>query len=173
MIVSLVAALAANRVIGRDNGLPWQLPEDLKHFRLLTEGHAVVMGRKTFDSILARAKRPLPKRESWVISRSPALALPEGVRLATSLEQALEELSAREPLATGDHEIATDEVFVIGGAQIYAAALPLADRLYLTLIDHPVEGDTYFPEWNALGFRLVSEDARREPFAFRFTVWER
>lgn len=173
MIVSLVAALASNRVIGVNNTLPWKLQEDLKYFRLLTEGHAVVMGRKTFDSIMARGGRPLPKRENWVVSRSPAsaLKLPEGVRHANSLEAALKTLD-QENLASSacmDQE----EVFVVGGGQIYEAALPLANRLYLTLIDHPVEGDAYFPEWKHLGFKMTSEDAKREPFAFRFTVWEK
>lgn len=143
--------------------LPWQLPEDLKHFRRLTEGGVIVMGRKTYDSIAVHTGgKPLPKRENWVISRqSPAeLKLPPEVHVAPSLEAALA-------------AITSEEVFVIGGAQIYAAALPLAQRLYLTLIDHPVEGDAFFPEWREQGFRLVDEQKRTEPFAFRFTRWER
>lgn len=122
------------------------------------------MGRKTYDSIAAHTGgKPLPKRENWVISRqAPAeLRLPPEVRVAPSLEVALADLRDRA------------EIFVIGGAQIYAAALPLAQRLYLTLIEHPVEGDAFFPEWREQGFRLVDEQKRTEPFAFRFTRWDR
>lgn len=145
MRLSLVAALAHNRVIGRDNKLPWHLPEDLKHFRALTSGHPVIMGRKTFESI----GRPLPGRLNIVISRNGELRIP-GVTTVTSLDQALLECKGKP---------GNEEVFVIGGAQIYSEALPRADRLYLTILEQGVEGDALFPEWRESGFREVS---RRE-----------
>lgn len=170
MIITLVAALARNRVIGKGNALPWRLPEDLKHFRELTQGGVVIMGRKTYESI----GKPLPNRENWVISRQPAaaLGLPPGVRVGPSLEDALAALRARKVGGSSDPCFTREEIFVIGGAQIYAQALPLADRLELTLIDHDVEGDATFPEWRA-EFEPVAEEARTEPFPFRFTRWER
>ena len=136
----MIAAMARKRVIGRENAMPWHLPEDLKHFKRLTLGHPVVMGRKTYESI----GRPLPGRENIVITRSASLALP-GVRVVTSLNEALE-LTQGKP------------AFVIGGAEIYRLALPLADCLHLTEIDIDVDGDTFFPEFD----RSEWEQAARE-----------
>ena len=148
--VSLVAALAANRVIGRGNSLPWHIPEDLKRFKALTLGHPVIMGRKTFDSILAILGKPLPGRLNIVLTRSAHQSdynrFPE-VRLAAALDQAIASAAG------------TDEVFVIGGAEIYALALPQANRLYLTEILGDVEGDTYFPERNSGEWR----ETNRQP----------
>jgi dihydrofolate reductase len=158
--VSLIAALAANRVIGRDNALPWHLPEDLRHFRALTRGHPVIMGRRTYESI----GRPLPDRQNLVITRDPHRAIP-GVELATSLENAL---ALARP--------ARGEVFVIGGAEIYALALPRADRLHLTLIERDVEGNARFPEWRELGFRETESRPGEDAVSglrYRFTTWER
>jgi dihydrofolate reductase len=142
--VSLIAAVAENRCIGGDNKLLWHLPEDLKRFRDLTRGHPVMMGRKTFESI----GKPLPQRENIVISRDPSYSA-GGVKSVTSLEQAIE-LAA----ATG-----TDEIFVIGGAEIYKLALAKADRLYLTLVHQSVDGDAFFPEWKGMRW---SETFREE-----------
>ena len=133
--VSLIAALSRNRVIGRNNAMPWHLPADLKRFRALTVGHPVIMGRKTWDSILASLGKPLPGRQSIVLTRAPGAALP-GATVANSMAAAI--------AAAG----LVDEVFVIGGAEIYALALPFADRLHLTEIDADVEGDTFFPPFN-------------------------
>jgi dihydrofolate reductase len=159
-IVSLVVAMSENRVIGRDGGLPWRLPDDQRLFKELTIDHTIVMGRKTFDEI----RRPLANRRNVVISRSPGFA-PSGVTVVPSLAEALA-LAATER-----------EVFVIGGAQIYSLALPLADRLYLTLVHATVEGDTYFPDVAESDW--VLEDERhheadhRHAFSFTFKSFRR
>lgn len=143
MIISIIAAMASNGAIGRDGGLPWHLPADLRRFRELTTGHTVIMGRKTFESI----GRPLPERVNIVITRQAGFGEP-GVTVAGSLEEALS-------MASGE-----GEVFICGGGEIYLQALPLADRIYLTLIDRPFDGDAFFPE---IPYGLFVE-AAREPF---------
>lgn len=138
--LTLIVARARNGVIGRNNELPWHLPEDLRHFRQQTTGHVVLMGRKTWESI----GRPLPNRRMVVISRQQ-LDLPEGVALAGSLEEAISR-----------HAADAKELFVIGGAQIYAQAMPLADRIVLTEIDLEPEGDAFFPTPAAADWQEVS-----------------
>lgn len=156
MIVSLVAAMAENRVIGRNGGLPWRLPKDLQHFRRITIDHTVVMGRKTFDEL----KRPLANRRNVVITRNVDFR-PAGVTVVPSLEEAL---------ALGATEA---EVFVIGGGEIYQLALPRADRIYLTVVHASVEGDTYFPAFDRAAWALDSEerheadDQHSSPYTFR------
>lgn len=140
MIVSLIVAYATNRTIGKDNHLPWRLPGDLAHFKRTTMGCPVVMGRKTWESL----GRPLPGRRNIVITRQAAYDA-AGAEVAASLEQALE--------MTKD----TDEVFVIGGAQIYEQALAVADRIVATEVHAEVEGDAFFP---ALDPRTWQETAR-------------
>ncbi|MGE3297270.1 MAG: dihydrofolate reductase [Porticoccaceae bacterium] len=130
MALVLIAAVARNGVIGAGNALPWHLPADLKRFKALTLGHPVVMGRKTFESI----RRPLPGRANIVVSGDPAFA-PAGVTLAASVPAALRHAAA----------LGSPPVFVIGGAQIYAQCLTLADRIYLTRVDIEVAGDAFFP----------------------------
>lgn len=127
----MIAAMANNRVIGKDNKMPWHLPEDLRHFKAITLGKPVVMGRKTYESI----GRPLPGRHNIVISRQADLVI-EGVTTVTSFEDA--------KLAAGDCE----ELIIMGGGQLYASLLSVADILYLTEISLEVEGDTYFPQWD-------------------------
>ena len=151
--------MARNRVIGKDGDLPWRLPEDLKRFRSLTMGHPIVMGRKTYDSI----GRPLPGRRNIVISRQQDLVI-DGVETVSSLSAALE-------MTAG-----ADKVFVIGGQQIYQSALPLADRIELTLIDKDFEGNVLFPpiepaQWRETGQR-PGEDPNKE-FDYRFLTLER
>jgi dihydrofolate reductase len=162
--VALVAALARNRVIGRRNELPWRLPEDLRRFRTLTMGHPVVMGRKTHESILGAIGRPLPGRLSIVVTRSANYAAP-GCVVATSLEAAL---SAAGP---------AEDIFVIGGAEIYRAALAHADRLHLTEIDADYEGDARFPALPPDRWREVSRESRVHgaefPHDHAFVVYER
>ncbi|WP_163932134.1 type 3 dihydrofolate reductase [Paraferrimonas sp. SM1919] len=131
MQISLIAAMAHNRVIGKDNQMPWHLPEDLQHFKKMTLGKPVVMGRKTFESI----GRPLPGRHNIVISRNPDYQ-PEGVTVVDSFEKAYQ------------LEKDTEELMVMGGGQLYLQTLPKADNLYLTFIDLEVEGDTQFPHWD-------------------------
>ena len=148
MKITLVVAMARNRVIGRDNALPWHLPEDLKRFRALTMGKPIVMGRRTFASI----GKALPGRTSIVISRQPGLDLPAGVLLAASVPDAL--VLAREVAARDGVE----ECMVIGGADIYRQCLPLAERIQLTLIEQEVEGDTVFPEFAHTQWRETARE---------------
>jgi dihydrofolate reductase len=154
--ISIVAALARGGVIGRDNAIPWRIPEDLRRFRELTMGYPVVMGRRTWDSLPDRF-RPLPGRRNVVLTRNPSWQA-EGAERASSLSDALRLLHG------------APQVFVIGGAEIYAAALPSADELLLTEIDADVEGDATFPPFDPAEFeessreRLVSETGL--PFSF-------
>lgn len=157
--LALIAAMARGRVIGRSDaaghlGLPWHIPEDLKHFRRTTKGHAIIMGRKTFEAI----GRPLPQRRNIVLSRHYAATA--GVEVVGDLQTALT-------------MVAGDELpFVIGGGTVYAAALPFATKVYLTRVDRQVEGDVVFPELGN-AFALVdewageSEDVRFEVYARR------
>ncbi|MCH8005245.1 MAG: dihydrofolate reductase [Planctomycetes bacterium] len=161
MKVTLIAAMARDRVIGRQGRVPWHLPEDLKRFRRRTTGHAVIMGRKTFESI----GKLLPKRRSIVITRQSHFLHPD-VQVACSLEAAL---------ALAGHE--EDEIFIAGGEQIYQLALPGADRLDLTFVDAPIAGDVYFPPFNSREWRLISEEQHeadeRHAHAYSFRVYER
>lgn len=127
-MISIIVAVAQNGIIGGDNSLLWHISEDLQRFKAITTGHPVVMGRKTFESL----GRPLPKRRNVVITRQPDYS-PEGVETAHSLEETLGLFGADE------------EVFVIGGGEIYRQALPLADKLYITIVHRDYEGDTRFP----------------------------
>jgi dihydrofolate reductase len=159
MRVALIAAVAANGVIGADGGLPWHLPEDLEHFKATTMGHPVVMGRRTFESIVGRIDGPLPGRTNVVLSSGDP-DLPEGAVHADSVEAAL--AAARE---TG-----TETAYVAGGASVYEQFLPRADRLLITELDDSYEGDASFPEWNREAFREVERDERD---GFAFVVYER
>ncbi len=151
--LTLIAARARNGVIGNDNQLPWHLPEDLRHFRERTTGHTVLMGRKTWESI----GRPLPGRRMVVISRQQ-LELPAGVELAPSLEDAI---------ARHADEA---ELFVLGGAQIYAAAWPIADRLVLTEIELEPEGDTTLPAPDPAHWQLLSREAAVSASGIRYAI---
>jgi dihydrofolate reductase len=139
--LALVCAMARNRVIGRANGIPWDLPEDRKHFRALTVGHSIIMGRATWDSL----GKPLPKRHNIVVSRQPTLAL-HGADVVPNLQRAIE--LAREQ---------DSEPRVIGGGQLYLEALPLATRIYLTVLDDDYNGETFFPELDPESFRCSEE----------------
>ncbi len=143
--ITLVAAVTRHGVIGQAGGLVWSDPADLKHFRRLTQGHAVLMGRKTWDSLPPRF-RPLPGRRNLVVSRHPALQLP-GAEVHASLPLALAALDAAE------------RVFVIGGGEIYALALPLADEMVLTEVDADLPGDTRFPPFDAALWQVVQREA--------------
>lgn len=132
MIISIVVAIAENRAIGKNNQLLWHLPADLKHFKQITSGHTVIMGRKTYDSI----GKPLPNRRNIVITRQKGLSL-EGVEVVNSLTEAIALCKAE------------NEVFLIGGAEIYKTALPLTQKIYLTTVHQSFEADAFFPEINA------------------------
>jgi dihydrofolate reductase len=156
--IYLVAAVAKNGVIGAGGKLPWHLPEDLQHFKKLTLGHPIIMGRRTWESL----GRPLPGRENIVVTRTAGYAAP-GASVAASLEGAIA-LCAGEPVA-----------FVIGGADMYAAALPLADGLVLTEIDRDFEGDTRFPEWDRKAWRAAQKETHTSAAGvrFAFVLYER
>lgn len=146
-IIAIVVAVAKNGVIGRDNALPWRLSTDLKRFKVITMGKPVVMGRKTFQSI----GKPLPGRTNIVVSRDARFA-PEGVVVEHSLEAALAR-ARTEAAATG-----ADKICVIGGGEIYAQTLPLADRLYVTEVEAEATGDTTFPPIDGRLFEKISEE---------------
>lgn len=158
--VSVIAALAKNRVIGIENRLPWRLPEDLAHFKALTLNHPILMGRKTFESL----GRPLPGRTNIVITRNADYRR-DGCLVADSI-----------PAAIALCEDA-DEVFFIGGAELYAQVIPLADRLYLTEVDIDAQGDAWFPDYDRSAFREVSRElhtgVKGDALQFDFVVYER
>ena len=158
-MISIIVAIAKNGVIGDKNSLLWHISEDLRFFKRTTSGHPVIMGRKTYESL----GRPLPNRENVVISRT--IDSIEGCRVVRSLEEAIALFPAEE------------EVFIIGGAQIYALALEVADRFYLTRVGHEYEGDTSFPSWDESHWQLVSreehERGEKYPHPFAFEFYER
>ena len=162
--LALIAAVARNGAIGRDGGLAWHEALDQQHFRRLTLGHPVIMGRKTWQSLPARF-RPLPGRRNIVVSRQPGLTLP-GAEVAAGLDAALALVAT-----TAEDE----QAFVIGGADLYAQALPLADRLVLTEIDADLEGDVFFPRWDRAAFVERSAEAHvgTGAIAFRFVDYLR
>jgi dihydrofolate reductase len=142
MRIALIAAMANNRVIGKDNQMPWHLPEDLRHFKQVTMGKPVVMGRRTYESI----GEPLPGRQNIVITRNSDMTIP-GVTMVSSLSEAFDQANV------------CDELMIIGGGQLYAEALPFADILYLTQISLDVDGDTYFPSWDDGQWVKSSDDS--------------
>ncbi len=166
MKVALIAAFAQNLVVGINNSLPWHLPEDLKYFKRTTSGKAIVMGRKTYESI----GRPLPNRTNIVVSRNPDFSA-DGVVVVDSLEAAIKHAEAVNTIN------GVEEVMIIGGAAIYEAALPLADRLYLTHVHASVEGDAHFPkvdlsEW----LEMTRDDFQKDesnPYDYSFVVYDK
>jgi dihydrofolate reductase len=160
--ITIVAAIAANGVIGRGGDLPWRLPADLRHFKTLTHGHVLVMGRRTYESI----GHPLPGRTTVVVSRRATTfqepvsdPSPEAVITASTVHEALSRALEID-----------DEVFVVGGAQVYAAALEMADRMVLTLVDEDPEGDTWFPE---VDWTVWRETQRKLSDGLAFVTYER
>ena len=158
--ISLIAALAQNRVIGVENRLPWKLPEDLAHFKALTLGHPILMGRKTFESL----GRPLPGRRNIVITRN-ADYQPPGCEVAASIADAIALC------------VDAEEVFFIGGAELYAQVLSLVDRLYLTEVQTHVSGDARFPEFDRTAFietsRVHKLGEKGDPLQFDFVIYDR
>ena len=162
MKISMIAAMAHDRVIGKDNQMPWHLPADLAHFKRVTLGKPVLMGRKTFESI----GRPLPGRRNLVISRNPGYQA-EGIEVVGSVEAALALLASS----------SVEELMVIGGGHLYAEMLPSADRLFLTQIDLAVEGDTRFPafddgQWQRIDCESHPAD-EKNPHPYSFETWQR
>jgi len=164
MIVSLIAAVSKNHVIGKNNDLPWKLPDDMKYFMETTRQHAVIMDRKNFDSLPPKY-RPLKDRLNIVISRNPAALKDYDVRAVSSIDEAFKQAPQSE------------EVFVIGGAEIFRQTLDRADRLYITEIDAVVEGDVFFPQYDKSKWKEVSRihhgSDDRHAYSFDFVVYER
>jgi dihydrofolate reductase len=160
MTISIIAALAKNRIIGKNNKLPWNLPADLKHFKKLTLGKPIIMGQKTFESI----GRPLPGRANIILSLDENFK-PQGCIVANSIEEVLKIL---------EHE---KEIMIAGGASIYKQFLPLANKMYLTLIDANFEGDTYFPEFNWEDWevieRIENQSDKENPYKYTILTLQR
>lgn len=164
---ALIVAMSRNRVIGRNNRLPWHLPGDLRYFKQATMGKPIIMGRKTWDSI----GRPLPGRMNVVVSRDPDWQAPAGTVKAVSLDEALKKAEAQAELD------GSGEVMVIGGGQIYAEMLPRVDRMYITQVHAEVEGDAWFPEvnwdeWEEIG-REDFTASDNNPYDYSFVVYQR
>jgi len=161
MLVSIIVALSETRVIGYRNQLPWQLPADLAYFRRMTLGKPIMMGRKTYESI----GRPLPGRDNYIITRNANYTVP-GAQVFPSVAAALASVS-------GDVE----EVMVMGGGQIYQAVLAQAQRLYMTWVEGEFEGDTYFPDYDASAWTLLSSDPHvadhQHAHAYTFKIFQR
>ncbi|KXH82085.1 dihydrofolate reductase [Sporosarcina sp. HYO08] len=158
-MISLLVAHDTDRVIGRNNDLPWYIPEDLAYFKKMTMGKAMVMGRKTFDSI----GRPLPGRQSIIVTRNPDYTA-EGAIVVRDLSEAIEKAKAY-----------GDEVMVIGGAEIFRQSMDIADRLYITYIDKQFEGDTFFPEYDS-EWKVVSSSETHvtdDQIPYQFLIYER
>ena len=157
-IISIIVAMAKNRIIGINNTLPWHLPEDLKRFRALTTGHHIIMGRKTYESL----GRLLPGRTTVIVTRNKAYKL-EGALIAHSLQDAIK-------LCLGD-----DEIFLIGGAELYKDGLKLADRLYVTDVDLDVVGDAFFPVFDLNEWRENDREnhVSEKGLAFSYVVYQR
>jgi len=158
--LAIIVAMAQNRTIGINNTLPWRIPEDMKHFKALTMGHHLIMGRKTFDSI----GKPLPGRITVVVTRNRALQI-NGCLMAHTLEEAI-------AACAGD-----EQVFVAGGAELYAQALPLAGTLYITEIQQAVEGDAHFPAFDRTEWLEASREIRHQetpqPLEYHFVTYRR
>jgi len=161
--LSIIVAAAENNVIGKDNDLIWHLPADMKFFKETTSGHCVIMGRKNYESIPAKY-RPLPNRTNIVITRQKKFNAP-GCIVVDSIESAIQVAS----------ETCEGEIFIIGGAQIYAQSIALADKIYLTRVHHPFEGDAFFPDVDLRKYKLqsslyVQQDVKHA-YSFTFYVY--
>lgn len=160
MNLSIIVAFDRNRLIGKNNLLPWHLPADLKHFRTLTMGHHMIMGRRTFESI----GKPLPGRVSVVITRQKGLEIP-GCIVVNNFDEAIKSCGTQE------------EVFIIGGAEIFKCTMPVASKLYVTQIDHAFEGDTWFPEISSSEWRQISAEFHpadeKNPWPYSFITYTR
>jgi len=158
-VISLIAAMAKNRVIGKDNKMPWHLPADLKHFKAVTMAKPIVMGRKTYESI----GRPLPGRQNVIISRNSNYTV-EGCSVVNSIDAAVELLSDNK------------EIMIIGGGFLYSQVMGIADKLYLTFIDLEVEGDTHFPKFENLNLTEIANEKHLSddinPYNYRFVDYQ-
>ncbi|MCC3357084.1 dihydrofolate reductase [Bacillus sp. REN16] len=160
-MISLLLAMDKNQLIGKDNDLPWRLPADLAYFKRVTMGHAIIMGRKTYDSI----GRPLPGRENIIVTRDTSYKA-EGCKVIHSIDEIVKL-----------REETDQELFVIGGAEIFKMILPYSDRLYITEIEEEFEGDTYFPAFNKNEWKVISKEKgikdEKNPYDYTFIVYEK
>lgn len=158
-MISIIVAVAKNKVIGKNNEIPWYLPEDLKNFAKITTGHTVVMGRKTYESIIKRIGKPLPNRNNIILTSQKDFQAPDCV-VKNSISEILEIIPKDE------------EVFIIGGAKVYKDFLPLADKLYITEVDFDSDGDIFFPQYNKEEWKIISseyhEHNEKNPYNFTF-----
>jgi dihydrofolate reductase len=162
MVLSAIAAVSLNNVIGKHNALPWHMPADMRFFKTTTMGHAVIMGRKTYQSF----KKALRGRTNFVITRQKDFTLPDAF-VVHSLSEAIKKAAETEK----------EEIFILGGAEVYRESLPLLDRIYLTRIYAEVEGDAFFPPLDPGEWKLVTEDVHqpdeKNRYAYSFQLWER
>lgn len=156
-MIALIAAVSINGVIGKDGKLPWHIPEDLKRFKEITRGKAVLMGRKTFESIIEYLGKPLPERKNIVITRQKNYEVPKDVLIYHSIESAL-----------AAHK--NEDIFIIGGAEIYRETMPLADKLYITEVHEIIEGDALFPN---IEKEIWEETKREDHEAYSFVTYEK
>lgn len=161
-MLSLIVAMAKNHVIGKDNDLPWHIPADLKRFKDITIGKPCIMGRNTFESIFARIQKPLPNRPNIVISKSGFSAA--GIEVFESLDSAI---------ATSQEKYQDSEIMIIGGASVYAQAINIVDRIYLTIVEIEPEGDAFFPEINYSEWALTSSENLNDPVKYKNLVLDR
>lgn len=155
--ISMIAAIGRRREIGKGNQLLWHIPDDLKRFRSLTNGHPCIMGRKTFESIVAIVGKPLPNRTNIVITRDTSY---KGPSFAEDIAAPIIVSSIEDAIQLGKRKSGGEEVFIIGGGEIYALGISYADKLYLTLIDDEKEGDSFFPEYEHIFKKKVYEEGR-------------
>lgn len=164
-MISIYVAMSKNRVIGKNNELPWRISADLKRLSQTTRGHKIIMGRKTYESILKRLGKPLPERQTIVITRQKDYEVPKDCIVTDSIGKAIAMV------------LPSEEAFVFGGAEIYNLALPYADKLYLTKVEAEIEGDTYFPEINPAEWELTSSEPHhkdeKNEFDYNFEIYER
>ena len=157
MRISMIVAMAVNRVIGKGGDIPWKIPGEQKLFKKITLGHCIIMGRKTYESI----QQPLPQRTNIIITRQSSYEAP-GCLVVGSLPSAIEACPADE-----------EEAFICGGGQLYHEALPQTDRLYLSILPKVIEGDTYFPEFPVNDFKLTSAKTITGPQPYHFLIYNR
>ena len=160
--ISIIVAMDDKRGIGKNNRLPWHIPEDLKRFKRLTSGHTIIMGRKTFESILSYIGKPLPSRTNIVVTRNPGFKS-NGIIIADSLEDALSKAN----------EIEKKEIFIIGGAEIFGQAIDIADKIYLTKVEGDYGADTFFPDYTDFKKVISEEEGESKGIKYKFIDLEK
>lgn len=161
-MISIIAAIGKNRELGKNNKLLWHLPEDMRRFKQLTQGYAVIMGRKTFESL---GSKPLTNRLNIVITRDINYKVHTTVKICQSLDEAIKIAKTLLPKKS--------EIFIIGGTQIYQQAMPLADKLYLTIVDACFDADVFFPDYSKFTKMISCEEKKSPQFNYRFVVFEK